>query len=92
MLLLGNKSDLNEFRQVSKDTAQKYADNWYMKYYEISAKNSILSYLEKIFGLFTKQTRQHSYRIHDPFPDKNEQKISLLGTKKEKTCCHCLIN
>lgn len=37
-LLIGNKCDLNERRQVSKEQASKQAEEWNVGYYETSAK------------------------------------------------------
>jgi GTPase KRas protein len=40
-ILVGNKIDLENKRKVSKDEAQKLAENWGIEYIETSAKNNI---------------------------------------------------
>ena len=39
IILVGNKCDLEEFRQVQSSDAQRLADEWRVKYFETSAKN-----------------------------------------------------
>ncbi|CAG5136021.1 unnamed protein product [Candidula unifasciata] len=39
VILIGNKSDLEDKRQVSRATAQQFADQNNLRYYEASAKN-----------------------------------------------------
>ncbi|BFZ07263.1 hypothetical protein BsWGS_10302 [Bradybaena similaris] len=39
VILIGNKCDLEERRQVSRNTAQQFADQNNLRYYETSAKN-----------------------------------------------------
>ncbi|OMJ87566.1 hypothetical protein SteCoe_10648 [Stentor coeruleus] len=41
LVLVGNKLDSNNFRQVSQENAQKIANQWKCKFYEVSAKNKI---------------------------------------------------
>ena len=40
MVLVGNKQDLNNNREVSYDTAKQFADSWNMEYIETSAKTT----------------------------------------------------
>ena len=39
IILVGNKCDLEEYRQVQSSDAQRLADEWKVKYFETSAKN-----------------------------------------------------
>ena len=39
IILVGNKCDLEEYRQVQLSDAQRLADEWKVKYFETSAKN-----------------------------------------------------
>lgn len=39
IILVGNKCDLEEYRQVQSSDAQRLADEWRVKYFETSAKN-----------------------------------------------------
>lgn len=41
IILVGNKCDLEEFRQVQSSDAQRLAEEWRVKYFETSAKNKI---------------------------------------------------
>ena len=39
IILVGNKCDLEEYRQVQSSDAERLADEWRVKYFETSAKN-----------------------------------------------------
>ena len=39
IILVGNKCDLEEYRQVQSSDAQRLAEEWKVKYFETSAKN-----------------------------------------------------
>ena len=39
IILVGNKCDLEEYRQVHSSDAQRLAEEWEVKYFETSAKN-----------------------------------------------------
>ena len=41
IILVGNKCDLEEYRQVQSSDAQRLAEEWKVKYFETSAKNKI---------------------------------------------------
>ena len=47
IILVGNKCDLEEYRQVQLSDAQRLADEWKVKYFETSAKNK--TNINKIF-------------------------------------------
>lgn len=47
IILVGNKCDLEEYRQVQSSDAQRLAEEWRVKYFETSAKNKIN--INKIF-------------------------------------------
>ena len=41
IILVGNKCDLEEYRQVQSSDAQRLAEEWRVKYFETTAKNKI---------------------------------------------------
>ena len=47
IILVGNKCDLEEYRQVQSSDAQRLAEEWKVKYFETSAKNK--TNIHKIF-------------------------------------------
>ena len=47
IILVGNKCDLEEYRQVQSSNAQRLAEEWKVKYFETSAKNK--TNINKIF-------------------------------------------
>ena len=47
IILVGNKCDLEEYRQVQSSDAQRLAEEWKVKYFETSAKNK--TNINKIF-------------------------------------------
>jgi len=90
-LLVGNKCDLEEERQVSREEAEKYAEDNGIKFFEVSAKtrkgiNDMFKYIiseplkEKEPGLFDNQY-------------KNNIKINKTFCWSEYcSCCTCLNN
>ena len=54
-LLIGNKSDLDSKRQVEYDTANSFAQQNAMKYFETSAKNG--QNIEEIFFFLGKEIK-----------------------------------
>ncbi len=71
LVLAGNKCDLEDDRVVSKDQAQKMADQWGCTFFETSARNKINS--DEIFFNVVRQ-------INASIPDKKE------GKDKKKKC------
>lgn len=49
-IIIGNKNDLEENREVPKEVAEKFAQENNMKHYEVSAKTSELVHQHLIIG------------------------------------------
>ena len=63
LILIGNKSDLNQNRTVTREEAEKLAaDNNNMKYYEISANNK-----NEIENIFNEAVTNLFNNIHDDY-------------------------
>ncbi|XP_047432256.1 ras-related protein ralB-B-like [Mugil cephalus] len=78
LLLVGNKSDLEERRQVSADEATLKAGEWGIQYVETSAKTR--ANVDKVFFDLMREVRKKKMAESK---DKNGQS----GKKKKKTCC-----
>ena len=100
-LLIGNKCDLKEGRQVSKEEAQKYAEEKDMKFFEVSAKTGegisddmFNSIIKKLLDDMEKDfTYNNSKYIEPKFPDYSIQDIDGIKTSfcnKYCSCCPCL--
>ena len=59
IILVGNKCDLEEYRQVQSINAQRLADEWKVKYIEVSAKNktNIYELFEELVNLIEMNNR-----------------------------------
>ena len=76
MILIGNKTDLEEKREVSYDEGSIYASKHGMLFYECSAKTG-----QNIDKIFIESTREIDKRIKDGFYDlSNENCIIKQGT------------
>ena len=82
-VLIGNKSDLSEERQVTVEDAQKLADTMKCKYYEASAKSgeNITEALDEIARISYINYTINELRVDSIVLNKNEEK------KKKKDCC-----
>ena len=77
IILVGNKCDLEEYRQVQSSDAQRLAEEWRVKYFETSAKNktNINRIFEELVYLIeannqtniqnTSNQNEHSYYNHN---------------------------
>lgn len=86
MILIGNKSDLKDKREVSKEEAQNFASLYGCKYYEGSAKTG-----EKIFEALD-EIAKLAYNYVQNNPDENRLSVTLKSdgpnvTKDKKKCC-----
>lgn len=82
-LLIGNKTDLNNLRQVSFDTGMDYSINNNMIFIETSAKDAIN--IEQAFNvIITKAIRGIDLKLADA---KKETIILNDKNKKKKNCC-----
>jgi Ras-related protein Rab-11A len=99
LMLVGNKNDLNQFRQVSFEEGQQFAQTYKLAFIETSAKNAInvetsfRSLLEEIYELFKKQnpeikqTTQHGDDHEETLQGGNaaQSKKALRLSKQEET-------
>ena len=93
-ILVGNKCDLNDKRQVSKERGKQLADSYGIPFLETSAKSN-----ENIEKLFTDSTRvfiEKQLKINNnnflQRPGMSESAVNLSAGKIEKThkkkkCC-----
>ena len=89
--LVGNKSDLNEKREVSYEEANKFAKEKNMPYIEVSAKTG--DNINKLFSIMTKGTiiKIIEKRKNDPNAVRETIRLSFLEKEekevKNKRCC-----
>ncbi|KAJ5077385.1 ras-related protein rab-13 [Anaeramoeba ignava] len=57
-ILIGNKCDLEEKRQVSKEKGKEFADEYKIPFYEVSAKNNIN--IDNTFFEITRNIRENN--------------------------------
>ena len=88
IILVGNKIDLEEKRVVTREEAEKYAEDNNINYLEVSAKTG-----EGILDLFnevTKGTMDKVFNDHDNNEEKEKIKTYLdtnSNRKRKKKCC-----
>ena len=88
IILVGNKIDLEEKRVVTREEAEKYAEDNNINYLEVSAKTG-----EGILDLFnevTKGTMDKVFNDQDNNEDKEKIKTYLdtnNNRKRKKKCC-----
>ncbi|GAA6233092.1 ras-related protein ralB-B-like [Lates japonicus] len=78
LLLVGNKSDLEERRQVSADEATAKASEWGVQYVETSAKTR--ANVDKVFFDLMREVRKKKM-------SESKDKNGPSGKKKKKHCC-----
>ncbi|CAB1421332.1 unnamed protein product [Pleuronectes platessa] len=78
LLLVGNKSDLEERRQVSADEATAKASEWGVQYVETSAKTR--ANVDKVFFDLMREVRKKKM-------SESKDKNGPSGKKKKKRCC-----
>ena len=89
-ILIGNKCDLEEEREISKDEGEAFAMRNGMQYIETSAKNN--TNVDQAFEALAKIMVEYSNK-KAPINEKNEKKTikvnkgSDLMTEKKKKCC-----
>lgn len=84
-ILIGNKSDLEKQRQVSKEDAKELANKYKIDYIEASAKDS--TNVHQLFIELTRQIKQANVQKH--ITNINEEKVNLIGqdiTTKSQCC------
>ncbi|XP_068165304.1 ras-related protein ralB-B-like [Antennarius striatus] len=78
LLVVGNKSDLEERRQVSADDAATKASEWGVQYVETSAKTR--ANVDKVFFDLMREVRKKKMA-------ESKDKNGPSGKKKKKRCC-----
>ena len=90
-ILIGNKCDLEEEREISKDEGEAFAMRNGMQYIETSAKNN--TNVDQAFEALAKIMVDYSNKKTPVMNEKNEKKTikvnkgSDLMTEKKKKCC-----
>lgn len=89
-ILVGNKSDLTDSRQVSTDEGKELSDQYNIRFMETSAKES--ANVEEAFTLMTKEIKSRVVHTEARKPTQTGKKLSMSKNKKvEKnkggSCC-----
>jgi small GTP-binding protein len=89
MVLVGNKTDLNERRVVSTDEGKELADKLGISFYETSAKTgkNVDKVFEESLNEISKQIDQGKFDFEDECGITKGTKISNVNKKKKKKCC-----
>lgn len=85
-ILIGNKSDLEKHREVSKEDAKELANKYKIDYIEASAKDS--TNVQQLFVELTRQIKEANVQKH--ITNINEEKVNLIGqdiTLQSKSYC-----
>jgi GTPase SAR1 family protein len=92
--LVGNKSDIENQRQISKDAAKDFANEKNLIFFETSAKSN--DNVEKVFEFFTYKLIQYFLNNKDKYvnSDLSGTKIAKSGkdinpNKEEESKCSC---
>jgi len=87
MILVGNKCDIIEERQVKKDEGKEYAKKKNMKFYEVSAKDG--TNVNKVFDTLVKDILS-SYSPSELMKKRGSKMLSvpiLVQQQKKRSCC-----
>ena len=92
-ILVGNKSDLNDKRQVSKERGKQLADSYGIPFLETSAKSN--ENIDKLFNDSTRAFIEKQLNNNSNFkqiPRMGESAVNISPGKNEKThkkkkCC-----
>ena len=89
-ILVGNKSDMEESRQVSTDEGKELADQYNIRFMETSAKES--ANVEEAFTLMTKEIKSRVVHTEARKPAQTGKKLSgqkpkKLEKKNGSNCC-----
>ena len=94
-MLIGNKLDLKENREVDEESAQKYAEEKNMKYLGVSAKDglNIITMFEIMGAACVKAIKDNENKNDSTdIPKKPKENHSIkikksIQNTKEKRCC-----
>ena len=89
IILLGNKSDLEDRRQVDLEEGKKLADKYKLKFMETSNKNGTTiqeAALEIVNLILEKKAREENEKSDSIQLDKNNHK-TIEDEKRKKLCC-----
>ena len=79
-ILWGNKSDLEDSRQVTTDQGKELADAYNIRFIESSAKDS--SNVEEAFTLMTKEIKSRVVHTETKKPTQTGRKLDQTQNKK----------
>ena len=100
--LVGNKADLNDKRKVSKEEAEKYAEEKNMQFFEVSAKDG--TKIKELFNAIAKACAENAIKgVMDSVnnkinnknptdskePEKNDIQTPTPSKNKRCNCCPC---
>lgn len=89
-ILVGNKSDLDDKRQVSQSEAQQFAENMGVQYVETSAKTR--SNVDKVFFDLLRLIKDQKNKQANAEPSGNNSDDGGCVARCKKCCCICWIN
>ena len=88
-ILCGNKSDLEDSRQVSTDEGKELSDTYNIRFIESSAKDN--ANVEEAFTLMTKEIKSRVVHTEAKKPTQTGKRLNTqnktLKKKNEKGCC-----
>ena len=90
IVILGNKSDLNNIREVSKEEISEFTKSNNYKVIETSAKTGegIIKAFETLVDLiFENKTKEEIYKLYCPNYDKIKLLINKNNGKPNAQCC-----
>ena len=83
IIVVGNKADLEDQREVSSDVAQEQADSIHATFIEVSALSGVN--IERLFQIAAIEAIKKKEKPHRAEEDKVD--ISQTSTEKKKACC-----